>query len=111
MPTEGPGRKPVTASRRGVKRSLVHLLGRDGRWHGRVTVGIRDDGRTDRRHVSAKTKAAVTAMVRELEERRATSSLPRPSERWTVEGWLRHWLDEIAAPHVKVNTLSATGWP
>ena len=26
-------------------------LGKDGYWHGRVTVGVRDDGSPDRRHV------------------------------------------------------------
>ena len=32
--------------------------GKDGDWHGRVTMGARDDGRPDRRHVRAKTRAA-----------------------------------------------------
>nr|WTB36443.1 hypothetical protein OG781_08920 [Streptomyces sp. NBC_00830] len=36
----------------------------DGKWHGRVTVGIRDDGKPDRRHVERKTRAEVTAAVR-----------------------------------------------
>ncbi len=27
--------------------------GADGFWHGRVTVGVRDDGKPDRRHVDA----------------------------------------------------------
>lgn len=86
-------------------RSSIYL-GNDGRWHGRVTVGIRDDGRPDRRHVSATTKAAVTAKVRNLEEKRSTSSVPKAGERWTVEAWLGYWLNEIAAPSVKVNTLA-----
>ena len=34
-------------------------LGGDGRWHGRVSVGVRNDGSPDRRHVSAKTKSDV----------------------------------------------------
>lgn len=78
----------------------------DGYWHGRVTVGVRDDGRADRRHVGAKTKAEVTAKVRELEKGRDTGSLLKPGEKWTVEEWLTHWLENIAAPFVKVNTLS-----
>jgi hypothetical protein len=34
-------------------------LGRDGYWHGQVSVGVRNDGRPDRRHVMSKTKARV----------------------------------------------------
>ena len=86
-------------------RSTIYL-GQDGRWHGRVSIGTRNDGRPDRSHVSAATKAAVTAKVRELESQRALSSLPRAGERWTVEGWLTHWLEEIAGPNVRVNTLA-----
>jgi integrase len=39
-------------------------LGKDGKWHGRVTVGVRDDGKPDRRHIERKTKAEVTRAVR-----------------------------------------------
>ena len=38
----------------------------DGRWHGRVTVGVRDDGRPDRRHVRGKTRGEVADEVGEL---------------------------------------------
>ncbi len=38
-------------------------LGKDGKWHGRVTVGVRDDGKPDRRHNERKTKAQVTKAV------------------------------------------------
>jgi integrase len=31
--------------------SIYH--GNDGAWHGRVTMGVRDDGCPDRRHVQA----------------------------------------------------------
>jgi hypothetical protein len=37
-------------SRQGNGRSTIYKGG-DGRWHGRVTVGLTDEGRTDRRHV------------------------------------------------------------
>jgi integrase len=40
--------------------------GKDGFWHGRVTVGVRDDGRPDRRHVMRKVKADAIKAVREL---------------------------------------------
>lgn len=80
---------------------------RRGYWHGRVSVGVRDDGRPDRRHVGARTKAEVVRKVRELEKRRETGSVLQPGERWTVESWLTHWLENIAAPFVRTNTLAS----
>ena len=32
-------------------------LGKDGSWHGGVTMVVRDDGKPDRRHVRGKDKA------------------------------------------------------
>ncbi|GGN67116.1 hypothetical protein GCM10011579_039270 [Streptomyces albiflavescens] len=49
-------------------------FGKDGKWHGRVTVGVRDDGKPDRRHVERKTKAEVTKAVREMERARDDKS-------------------------------------
>lgn len=72
--------------------------GKDGYWHGRVTVGTKDDGRPDRRHVMAKTKAEVTSKVKKLEELRDKGRMPKAGQRWTVEQWLRHWIDSIASP-------------
>jgi len=77
--------------------------GKDGYWHGRVTVGVRDDGRPDRRHVQGATQAIVSAKIKELESDRRTGSVLRPGVRWTVEQWLRHWLEETK-PHVKPTT-------
>jgi hypothetical protein len=80
-------------------------LGADGYWHGRVTVGVKDDGTPDRRHRKAKTRAEVTRRVRELEKLRDAARVPQPGERWTVEKWLRHWIENIAIPpHVSENT-------
>jgi integrase len=73
-------------------------LGKDGYWHGRVTVGTRDDGRPDRRHVMRKTEAEVIRQVRQLERQRDTGDLRRAGQRWTVERWLTHWIDTIAVP-------------
>lgn len=79
----------------------------DGSWHGRVTVGEKEDGRKDRRHVRALTKAEVTAKVRELERKRDTHSLTRAGERWTAAQWLEHWLVEIAQPALRPNAWDA----
>jgi integrase len=92
------GRKPNGAS------SIYK--GADGSWHGRVTVGVRDDGKPDRRHVRATTEAAITKKVRQLERER-DAGLARPAgERWTVESWLTHWVENIAAPVVRENTIA-----
>ncbi|MEU5880871.1 site-specific integrase [Spirillospora sp. NPDC047279] len=72
--------------------------GADGYWHGRVTVGVKDDGKPDRRHVKSKSKSIVTGKVRDLERLRDKGSLPKAGQRWTVEKWLEHWIDNIAVP-------------
>lgn len=83
--------------------------GSDGKWHGRVTVGVRDDGRPDRRHVERKTRADVTAAVRELEKQRDAKTLAKPGRAWTVEMWLIHWVDTIAPLAVNENTMVGYG--
>ena len=39
----------------------------DGRWHGWITVGTKPNGKPDRRHRTAKTRAEVVKKIRELE--------------------------------------------
>lgn len=67
-------------------------------WHGRVTVGVRDDGKPDRRHVRGKTQAEVTEKVRKLEKQRDSGRIAKAGQRWTVATWLTHWIDNIAIP-------------
>ncbi|NED34823.1 site-specific integrase [Streptomyces sp. SID8499] len=89
-------------------RSSIYL-GKDGKWHGRVTVGTRDDGRPDRRHVERKTRAEVTAAVRELEKQRDGGAVRKAGRAWTVEGWLTHWVETIAPLAVNENTMVGYG--
>ncbi|GLW00289.1 tyrosine-type recombinase/integrase [Streptomyces lavendulae] len=79
--------------------------GSDGKWHGRVTVGIRDDGTPDRRHVERKTRAEVTAAVRELEKQRDAKTVRKPGKGWTVRTWLTHWVENVAPLAVNDNTM------
>ncbi|WP_055531244.1 tyrosine-type recombinase/integrase [Streptomyces graminilatus] len=79
--------------------------GKDGKWHGRVTVGIRDDGAPDRRHVERKTRAEVTAAVRELEKQRDAKTVRKPGKAWTVKTWLTHWIENVAPLAVNDNTM------
>ncbi|MEU8444098.1 site-specific integrase [Streptomyces microflavus] len=83
--------------------------GKDGKWHGRVTVGVRDDGKPDRRHVERKTRAAVTAAVRELEKQRDSGAVRKAGRAWTVEAWLTHWVETIAPLAVNENTMVGYG--
>ncbi|MGH3916360.1 MAG: tyrosine-type recombinase/integrase [Pseudonocardiaceae bacterium] len=80
--------------------------GKDGRWHGRVTVGVRDDGTPDRRHIERKTEAEVIRAVRNMERERDSGKVRRPGRVWTVEQWLTHWVENIAASAVRPNTLT-----
>jgi integrase len=85
-------------------RSTIYIDHR-GYWHGRVTVGVRDNGLPDRRHVGGKTKAEVAERVRALERERDQGTVRKVGERWTVDRWLTYWADNIAAPpHVAENT-------
>lgn len=86
-------------------RSSVYL-GKDGWWHGRVTMGIRDDGRPDRRHVRARTEPEATSKVQNLEKRRDSGQKVRVGRAWTVEKWLQHWLENVAKPSVRYKTLT-----
>ncbi|MFF4371568.1 tyrosine-type recombinase/integrase [Streptomyces sp. NPDC001594] len=79
-------------------------FGKDGKWHGRVTVGVRDDGRPDRRHVERKTQAEVVKAVREMEKKRDANKLPKAGQRWTVKTWTEHWVYNIAQKYVSENT-------
>jgi len=78
---------------------------KDGKWHGRVTMGVRDDGKPDRRHVRGKNRAEVTQKVRKLERERDSGRTRKPGRAWTVEQWLTHWIENVAAHSVRYKTL------
>lgn len=81
--------------------------GKDGYWHARITVGTRDDGSPDRRHLMAKTKSEIVRKAKELERARDAGSIARPGQRWTVATWMRHWLDVIATPNLRPSSAAA----
>ena len=56
-------RRPADSGRASNNRSSIYRGG-DGRWHGRITMGVKNDGSPDRRHVTGKTEKAVTEKVR-----------------------------------------------
>ena len=76
-------------------RSTIYK-GADGLWHGRVSMGLTDQGRKDRRHVSSKSKTVVTEKVAEWERARDDGLAQEIQENWTVEAWLTHWLEHLS---------------
>src|SRR4051794_13448692 len=81
-------------------RSSIYL-GSDGYWHGRVTMGVKDDGTPDRPHVKRRRKEDVVERVKELEKQRDSGKIRRAGpKKWTVAEWLTHWLT-IARPTLR----------
>lgn len=81
--------------------------GSDGYWHGRVTVGTKDNGEPDRRHRSGKTRAIVVKKVRELENLRDAGNVPDAGKRYRVHEWLTYWVGNIACvPNVSENAYA-----
>lgn len=79
--------------------------GGDGLWHGWVTMGVKDNGEPDRRHVKRKDEGDVIDAVRELERQRDSGKVKKPGRAWTVEKWLTHWVENIADPTVRPSTM------
>ena len=77
----------------------------DGRWHGYVSMGLKRAGQRDRRHVSGLKRADVVTKVRDLEQKRDSGTTNDAGKSPTVEAWLDHWLDTIAARRVRPRTL------
>ena len=86
--------------------STVYYSEYDGKWHGRVTMGIRDDGRPDRRHVKRSIEREVRRAVHELEELRESGRQRQTRQMWTVEQWLTHWVENIAPLGVRYKALT-----
>lgn len=69
-------------------------------------MGVRDDGKIDRRHVQG-TEAEVIRKVRDLEKDRDSGRVRKPGRVPTVAEWLTHWVENIAAPGVRYKTLES----
>jgi hypothetical protein len=60
-----------------------------GRWHGWIAVGVKSNGKRDRRHRTGKTRAEVVKKIRDLEVKRETGGVPTVGAE-TVSAWLEH---------------------
>ena len=87
-------RAVLMAARRPNLRFSIYL-GKDGLWHGWVTVGVKQDGSPDRRHRKGKTEAEVTGKVRELEGQRESGRVSRPGRAPTMAAWMAEYLDVV----------------
>lgn len=88
-------------------RSTIYL-GADGCWHGRVTMGVKDNGKPDRRHIKRRGDGAYEAVVEavqqlENERKEGVPRTPRTKSQ-TVAEWLTYWLEKIARPHIRYKT-------
>ena len=98
-------------TRKPNQRSSIYYSEADGRWHGWVVMGIRDDGSSDRRHRTGKTEAEVTKKVSDLERQRGEGNVNKPGRRLTVAAWFEIWLTTIAPRTVSQSTLDSTYEP
>jgi len=103
--------KPRGSGRRKPNLRSSIYLGGDGKWHGYVTMGIRPDGKPDRRHREGKTETEVTRKVRELESERDTGITSKPGRVPTVRQWMRTYLTDIAPLRVSQGTIDSTYRP
>ncbi len=92
-------------SGRGANGRSTIVKQKDGRWHGFVSMGAKDDGTRDRRHVSATSRAAAVGKVKELEAKRDAGAVSITSKPMLLEEWLDYWVNNIASVRVRARTL------
>jgi integrase len=95
----------MTADRKAAGESSI-VKGADGRWHGYVSMGLKENGKRDRRHVASLKRADVARRVRELEEQRDAGIVLASGRGLTVQQWMSLWLDTIASRKVRPSTLA-----
>lgn len=75
-------------------------------WVGRVTMGVRDNGKPDRRTVKRQSETEVIRAVRDLEKQRDSGKVKKAGRSWTVESWFSHWLNNIVGPALRPKTIA-----
>jgi integrase len=91
-------------ARRSDGESSIYI-DKDGRWQGYVSMGAKEGGLRDRRHVSGKRRVDVVAKVRALEAKRDAGVAGGSGRSLTVAAWLDHWLENIAVRRVRPSTF------
>jgi integrase len=113
------------AKRAANGRSTIYQS-KDGKWHGRVSMGVKDDGSPYRPHVERWDKNEVVKEVQRLEKLRDEGNVLKAGKRMKAEAWLRptirqsthdgyrvdvehhlipgignHWLDKLTFTHLE----------
>jgi integrase len=77
-----------------------------GRWRAVLDLGYRE-GKRSRKYVSGQTRTEVAGKLRRLlDEQDAGFTITSSEGSPTLEAWLAHWLDTIAAPRLRPSTLA-----
>lgn len=77
----------------------------DGYWHARVTVGVLDNGKPDRRHIKRKDEDEAREEYRKLLNEYENGTVRKKGRDWTVEAWLHHWVENIAPLTARYKTM------
>lgn len=78
-------------------------LRKDGRWEGRIVVGLTDDGKTKRKSFFAKTKAEVIAKMKAAQEELGV--IPeRVCASMHFGAWMDFWYKHYKKPTIKFST-------
>lgn len=101
-----PRRKRPKGTRAPNGASTVYYSNYSKCWVGRVTMGIRDDGKPDRRTVKRQTEDDCIKAVQELEAQRATNTAQKAGQRWKVDKWLTHWVENVAPLTCRYKTMA-----
>lgn len=92
------------SSRRAKGDGALYQRSRDGAWCAVVDLGIGGDGKRRRKTVTSQDYRAAARKLRDL--RRALEDHgDLPTAGMSVEKWLAHWLENIAAPRNKPRTV------
>lgn len=75
----------------------------DGRWEGRLQVGMKD-GKPSLRYFYGNTRREVAEQLTEAQKELEHGVLPEAAK-WTVEEYLKHWLESVAKPAVRPRTF------
>jgi integrase len=83
----------------------VYFSEADGLWHGRIIVGVKDDGTPDRRHRTGKSEKEVNDKLDKLRADVAKGTLSKPGRVPTVAEWLTHWVENIESRTARFKTM------
>lgn len=116
-PTDKPAKKqPAKSTKKPSKRrpegtrapngaGSIYFSEADGLWHGRIIVGVKDDGSPDRRHRTGRTEKEVIDKTDELKKQVARGTLRKPGRVPTVAEWLTHWVENIESRTARFKTM------